>query len=558
MKEIEFNLLDEKWILVRKSDCTVDELSLTDALLKSHEYVELAGELPTQDVAVLRLMLAVLHTVFSRYSPDGEEWPLEEPEDAEERWKELWTAGRLPEKPIRDYLESVHERFWIFHPERPFYQALSVNTDETASVFSASKLNSAIAESNNKPRLFASRSGEEKERLTNSEAARWLLHVNAFDDSSNERGKSKKINASSGKKLAGIGWLGNLGIIAVHGKNLFEDLLLNYIALNYGGNSVWEEEKPIWEEKVRSRPRVEIAMPDNLAALYTLQSRRVMLVRSEGFVTAYRICGGDFFTSENAFLEPMTIWRVDREASKGGNEVCKPKAHNYAAQMWREFSVCFDFGDGNHTPGIVGWINYIKKEGLIDKTRLISFRICSVQYDTMKSCYTNILSDSLTFHTDLITEVGEHWRDKIETEIQNCGETAKEVKNLAVNIEIAAGADDESAKKCAAVARAQEQFYYEIDAPFRSWLESIDPTWAISSEQERAAIRRWHETAKRIALRIGQELVESAGTAAIVGRTIEIEKKKGNKITVHYSAPDAYRYFKVKLNKIYPKEENND
>lgn len=124
-----------------------------------------------------------------------------------------------------------------------------------------------------------------------------------------------------------------------------------------------------------------------------------------------------------------------------------------------------------------------KKEGLIDKTRLISFRICSVQYDTMKSCYTNILSDSLTFHTDLITEVGEHWRDKIETEIQNCGETAKEVKNLAVNIEIAAGADDESAKKCAAVARAQEQFYYEIDAPFRSWLESIDPTWAISSSR---------------------------------------------------------------------------
>lgn len=63
----------------------------------------------------------------------------------------------------------------------------------------------------------------------------------------------------------------------------------------------------------------------------------------------------------------MTIWRVDREASKGGNEVCKPKAHNYAAQMWREFSVCFDFGDGNHTPGIVGWINYIKKRDLLTK-----------------------------------------------------------------------------------------------------------------------------------------------------------------------------------------------
>ena len=104
MKDIEFNLLDEKWILVRKSDCTVDELSLTDALLKSHEYVELAGELPTQNVSILRLMLAVLHTVFSRYSPQGEPSPLYDSDDAEYRWKELWNAGRLPEKPIRDYL----------------------------------------------------------------------------------------------------------------------------------------------------------------------------------------------------------------------------------------------------------------------------------------------------------------------------------------------------------------------------------------------------------------------------------------------------------------------
>ena len=82
MKEIEFNLLDEKWILARKSDCTVDELSLTDALLKAHEYVELAGELPTQNVSILRLMLAVLHTVFSRYSPQGEPSPLYDSDDA--------------------------------------------------------------------------------------------------------------------------------------------------------------------------------------------------------------------------------------------------------------------------------------------------------------------------------------------------------------------------------------------------------------------------------------------------------------------------------------------
>ena len=55
MKEVEFNLLDEPWVRVLCPDCTVREVSLTDALLHAHEYKSLAGELPTQDVAVLRL-----------------------------------------------------------------------------------------------------------------------------------------------------------------------------------------------------------------------------------------------------------------------------------------------------------------------------------------------------------------------------------------------------------------------------------------------------------------------------------------------------------------------
>lgn len=64
MKEIEFNLLDEPWIRVRDDSCQVHEVSLTDALLHAHQYTSLSGELPTQDIVILRLMLAVLHTVF--------------------------------------------------------------------------------------------------------------------------------------------------------------------------------------------------------------------------------------------------------------------------------------------------------------------------------------------------------------------------------------------------------------------------------------------------------------------------------------------------------------
>ena len=74
MKEIEFNLLTEPWIRVRLRDNTVREVSLTEALMSAQDYVDLAGEMPTQNAAVLRLLLAVLFTVFSRMaasSPDA-------------------------------------------------------------------------------------------------------------------------------------------------------------------------------------------------------------------------------------------------------------------------------------------------------------------------------------------------------------------------------------------------------------------------------------------------------------------------------------------------------
>ena len=56
MKEIEFNLLTEPWIRVRLRDNTVREVSLTEALVSAQDYVDLAGEMPTQNAAVLRLL----------------------------------------------------------------------------------------------------------------------------------------------------------------------------------------------------------------------------------------------------------------------------------------------------------------------------------------------------------------------------------------------------------------------------------------------------------------------------------------------------------------------
>ena len=47
MQEIEFNLLTEPWVRVRLPDNTVQEVSLTDALVHAQEYMDLTGEMPS-------------------------------------------------------------------------------------------------------------------------------------------------------------------------------------------------------------------------------------------------------------------------------------------------------------------------------------------------------------------------------------------------------------------------------------------------------------------------------------------------------------------------------
>ena len=141
---------------------------------------------------------------------------LEDEEEAVERWTDLWELGQLPEEPIREYLEKWHERFWLFHPERPFGQVAGL---ACGTQYGASKLNGEISESGNKVRLFSSYFGEEKTALSYAQAARWLLYLNAFDDTSAKPTKEGKEKSGGKLPSPGAGWLGKLGIVFTRGKN---------------------------------------------------------------------------------------------------------------------------------------------------------------------------------------------------------------------------------------------------------------------------------------------------------------------------------------------------
>ena len=543
MNEIEFNLIDEPWIRVMDSNCNVSEVSLKDAILNAHNYKSLSGELPTQDIAVMRLMLAVLHTVFSRADENGNECPLEDnEEEAVDRWKALWKKGRFSEKAIDDYFEKWHERFWLFHPERPFGQVagLTIGTD-----YDAPKLNGEISESSNKVRFFSMYSGNEKSSLTYPQAARWLLYLNAYDDTSSKPTKEGKAKAGGSLPSPGVGWLGKLGLIYITGNNLFETLMLNLILVNE--NKVQENQNPLWEqEKVSDAERTEIALPYDLAALYTLQSRRILLIRKDNKVVSYKLLGGDFFEKENAFFEPMTVW----SSPKKDNGVSSPKRHDSSKQMWREFSVLFEEKE-NKQAGVVRWFkNYLRGKNLIPRSFLLKTSITSVEYGDKDFFVKNVFSDSLTMHAELLSEFGANWRAKIETEIDRCGKLANAIAYLAQNLYVASGGSDSKKDKHFSEIPnvVKSQLYYRFDLPFREWLRSIDPQ-IYDEKQKYDKQLKWQSTARRITELYAQELIAETSETAITGH------REGDII---YSSPKAMIIFRGQMKKIYGKEGDNN
>lgn len=544
MEQMEFNLLDEPWIRVMTEDCTVVERSLMQVLLNSHQYQRLADELPTQDVALLRLLLAILQTVFYRVDPEGEDDPIEDRAAAIRRWQALWNAGRFPVQPIRTYLETWKDRFWLFHPEHPFYQvpAAAVGTK-----FKASKLNGELSESAHKMRLFPLRDGEEKETLSYAEAARWLVTLIGFDDS-----------ASTKKETGtGTGWLGDRVNVYAIGENLFETLMLNLVFLK-DGRYVWAENMPAWEQPTMTTAKKrEIPLPDNQAELLTLQSRRLILSREENRVTGFSSTGGDFFGKEgrvNAFSEQMTLWRAGK-TPKNAVPQFVPASVDPWRQMWRDFEVILGRREDTHIPGVVARLTELRRKNVIPR-KYVHIASVGVTYDSKKGSIADIISDHLDFQMSLLDAAGELWIVLVGGEIHLIDKVARALGALAEGLYLAQGGQLDGAGKKARQSQRDEGMrllYAAVDLPFREWLAHIGAQHGDDENTRAQEQQCWRSIVFRIADNLGREMVRDAGTAAFTGRWIVNEmaetngrfftKTNGEPKSVFYSSPTEYNRY---------------
>ena len=454
MKNPEFNLLDEPWIPVRLLDGTIADVGLLELLRRTTDIADLACELPTQSSAIQRLVLAVAY----RVAPPG---------DARD-WARQWDDGAPTEQMI-EYLERWRDRFYLFGGRFPFMQVADLRTAKD----SVSGLEKLIADVPNGEQFFTTRHGRALACIPPSEAARWLVHAQAYDPSGIRSGAVGDSQVKGGKGYPiGPSWCGHLGLVWLKGKDLDETLVLNLIPADAAGlrgvesstewgACSWEAAEP--ETSVRGdyslldpagTPR-ELSIP----RLLTWHSRRIRLVGDSSGVTGVVLAQGDKLAPQEMRLyEPQSLWKYSTPQSKKFKaDVYMPRKFEAGRALWRNLP-----GTLPTVTTVQGVDKQPKQEFLTSATlsfhyqldnasiqttypKVMRIQAVGVTYGPKEATFEDIYSDELTLSVAVMRVGREDLSAEIDRQVRLTEEVARDVGTLAANLARAAGESGDGA-----------------------------------------------------------------------------------------------------------------
>lgn len=551
MKNPEFNLLDEAWIPVRLLDGTIADVGLLELLRRTTDIADLACELPTQSIAIQRLVLAVAYRVAT-------------PRDTRD-WVRQWEDGAPTEQMI-EYLERWRDRFYLFGGRFPFMQVADLRTAKD----SVSGLEKLIADVPNGEQFFTTRHGRALACIPPSEAARWLVHAQAYDPSGICSGAVGDSQVKGGKGYPiGPSWCGHLGLVWLKGKDLDETLVLNLIPADAAGlrgvesstewgACSWEAAEP--ENAVRGdyslldpsgTPR-DVSIP----RLLTWHSRRIRLVGDSSGVTGVVLAQGDKLAPQEMRLyEPQSLWRYSTPQSKKfKTDVYMPRKFEAGRALWRNLpgtlpTVTTVQGVDKQPkqeflPSATLSFHYQLDNALIEATypKVMRIQAVGVTYGPQEATFDDIYSDELTLSVAVMRVEREDLSAEIDRQVRLTEEVARDVGTLAANLARAAGESGDGAGD-GARDRAKELFFSAVDTDFRTWLSQVD-----GHESARDAGRRWERALRQHATDIQAELVRGASSSAIIGR----DAGRG-----YMNVGIAENYFRSALNKRLPVHNTN-
>lgn len=531
---LDFDLLEQPWILASGTDGRTVELSLRDVFRQSHELSTLTGELPTQSFSLLRLLLAILRRALQ-----------ERPGPAIRVWESLWNpqdgpqdGPTLPITDIDDYLDQYRDRFRLFDQAAPFFQVAGLHSTAGG----VSSLDRLIADVPNGEKYFTTRAGVGIDRLGFSEAARWLVHAHAFDPSGIKTGAAGDPRVKGGKGYPiGVAWTGNIGGVFLEGATLRETLLLNLVLLDINGDRFDHHDLPPWEREPDGAAVDPERTPAGPADLCTWQSRRIRLVHNDTHVTGVVLCNGDPLEPFNRhLLEPMTAWRFsETQTKKAGKVRHYPLAHDPQRALWRGLtSLLREVGSTSATsdrtiaPGLLEWMCRLLDDDALDPAHPVRLHAVGIQYINNQSVIGDIFDDTIGFRVALLS-VNPALRTAAVNAVHVAENAVDALASLAGNLAVAAGGEADGAR-----ARAREQGYFALEAPYRRWLAALNPDGALDLYD-----RGWQQLLRQVIEPLGRDLIACAGMPAWVGREVR---------GTHLDANLAGLWFRGRLKQLLP------
>lgn len=358
-----FNLIDQPWIPCIKHDGTVDEVSLRTLLVDAHNLRAICCETPIMTAAVLPVALALLHRVFGPKSISD--------------WKRLWDGGMFPEEALDGYFARWHERFDLFHPERPFFQV----RDERLTPKSTVYLAESIANSDT---LFNHLLEETAAPPGPAQAARVLITAQFFRLGGGVTGKSTP-NLIDGSLARGV-------LFFASGDSVFETLALNLVP--YPSEHIMPystADRPVWEDDdpmLGRQPGKTILKitPRGYLDYLTWQTFHITLWPQEG--EAGQVVVPQATVIPVARLDEGVYSPLKRYHRASAEDDWKFLYFSPEKALWRDYHSLLALDDGNvKPPAVVDWLAELAERGLIPDHQPLQLAATSMLADQAKPIF---------------------------------------------------------------------------------------------------------------------------------------------------------------------------